>query len=144
MPWLAAELPPDIPAACVVQAAEHYQLPAVALVAVLRTEGGKVGTAYPRSHGTYFGPFQVSDKWLPLFAKWGWNAEHLQHSACANVFAGAYVLAYYKIRESSWHDAIARYNVGSLNTPERREAGYRYATKVLGHWASLYKKWGAQ
>lgn len=139
--WLSAELPPDIPPACVVQAAEHYSVPPELVVAVLRQEGGKVGVAYPRSHGTYFGPGQISDKWLPVFSKWGYTAQVLQDDACANVTATAYVLAYYKVRESNWPDAIARYNVGSLNTPPRLEAGSRYARKVIQHWRDIYYKW---
>lgn len=143
MDWLSLELPHDVPAACVVQAAEHYSVPKELLVSMLKVEGGKVGKVYPRSHGTYYGPSQVSDKWLPTFEKWGFDAAMLQHSPCANVAAGAYVLAYYKAREPDWPRAIARYNVGSLNTPARLDAGRRYATKVLSHWAHLYNKWGS-
>lgn len=139
--WLNAELPPDVPPACIEQASAHYQVPPELLVALLRQEGGKVGRVYPRSHGTYYGPYQISDKWLPHFARWGFDASTLQHNACANVFAGAYVLAYYKVREPSWANAIARYNVGSLNTPARLEAGTRYAKKVMAHWWNIYTKW---
>lgn len=144
MPWLAAELPPNIPAACVVQAAAQYALPEVALVAIWKQERGEVGKAYPRSSGTYYGPFQISDKWLPHFAKWGWTEALLRDNACANVVAGAYVLAYYRAREGgSWSRAIARYNVGSLNTPERLDAGFRYAEKVRAHWEEISRKWRA-
>lgn len=139
--WLSAELPPEIPPACVAQAASHYAIPAELLVAVVRQEGGKVGKVYPRSHGTYFGPYQISDKWLGTFAKWGYDANTLTHNACANAYAGAYVLAYYKAREPDWTRAIARYNVGSLDTPSRVEAGTRYARSVIGHWWSIYQKW---
>ncbi len=139
--WLSAELPPEIPPACVAQAASHYAIPAELLVAVVRQEGGKVGKAYPRSHGTYFGPYQISDKWLGTFAKWGYDANTLTHNACANAYAGAYVLAYYKAREPDWTRAIARYNVGSLDTPSRVEAGTRYARSVIRHWWSIYQKW---
>lgn len=141
--WLSAELPPEIPPACVVQAASHYSIPAELLVAIVRQEGGEVGKAYPRSHGTYFGPYQISDKWLSTFSKWGYDAKLLTNNACANVFAGAYVLAYYKAREPNWPRAIARYNVGSLDTAERMEAGTRYARKVIAHWWDIYKKWTA-
>lgn len=141
MIWLAAELPPELPATCIVQAAERYKVPVAALVSVAKQEGGKVGVSYPRSHGTYYGPFQISDKWLPHFQKWGLDAEQLQHNACANAAAGAYVLAYYKIRERSWYRAIARYNTGSLDTEARQEAGFRYADSVLRHWKNLYEKW---
>lgn len=144
MLWLASELPPDIPAACVQQAATHYSIPAELLVALLKVENGKVGKAYPRSHGTYFGPFQISDKWLPTLQKWGYDEHALQHNACANTAAGAYVLAYYRLRETNWPDAIARYNVGSLNTPARLEAGSRYANKVIGHWRDIYSRWSSK
>lgn len=141
MTWLAAELPPEVPPACVALAAQQYAIPPAALVAVARQERGENGRAYVRSTGTYFGPFQVSDKWLGHFARWGLSAATLQHNACANAIAGAYVLAYYRVREPNWYRAVARYNVGSLNTPQRREAGFRYADTVMRHWNDIYQKW---
>lgn len=141
MYWLAAELPPDIPPACVAQAAQHYAIPTAALVSVLRQEGGRVGKAYDRRSGRYFGPSQVSDKWVQSLSRWGFTPETLQYNACANVVAGAYVLAYYKAREPSWYQAIARYNTGSLTSPAQREAGYRYADAVMSHWQAIYRKW---
>ncbi len=142
MNWLSVELPPDMPAVCVAQAARQYSVPPELLVATLKVEGGEVGKVYPRSHGTYYGPYQISDKWLPEFERFGYTADVLQNNACANVVAGAYVLAYYKLRTPDWPHAIARYNVGALDTPERLDAGRRYAAKVLGHWGALYTKWG--
>jgi len=141
MSWLAAELPPSIPAACVERAASYYAVPTALLVAVLHQEGGEVGKAYPRSHGTYYGPSQISDKWLQRFQQWGYTAEQLQHNACANVTAGAYVLAYYRLREPTWENAIARYDVGSLDTPTRMNAGMRYASSVIRRWRDIYNKW---
>ena len=141
MSWISAELPPSIPSACVGRAADYYSVPPAALLAILRQEGGTVGRAYTKRSGTYFGPFQISDKWVLHFSKWGISAVALQNDACANVIAGAYVLAYYKAREPSWYRAIARYNVGSLDSPARRDAGFRYATSVMWHWQGLYSKW---
>lgn len=141
MVWLAAELPPDIPPACVERAAAHYSLPTALLVAIVQVENGKVGKAYPRKHGTYFGPFQISNKWLPRFEQWGYNSWQLTHNACANAAAGAYVLAYYKMREPTWQMAIARYNVGSMDKPERIDAGSRYAKKVISRWWGIYERW---
>lgn len=142
MIWVSAELPPDIPALCVVEAAAKYSLPLELLVSLLKQENGKVGVIYPRSHGTYFGPAQISDKWLNHFAKWDITGNMLQYDACVNVAAGAYILAYYKVREDKWENAIARYNVGSLNSPGQRDAGYRYVGKVMAHWQTLYQRWG--
>jgi hypothetical protein len=139
--WLSAELPPEIPPVCVERAASQYSLPPEVLVAIVRQEGGEVGKVYPRSHGTYFGPYQISNKWLPTFEKWGYSANVLTNNACANTYAAAYVLAYYRVREPNWSRAIARYNVGSLDTPARVDAGTRYARKVIGHWRNIYTKW---
>ncbi|GBG14395.1 transglycosylase [Novimethylophilus kurashikiensis] len=139
--WVSAELPPEIPTTCVMRAAQHYSVPVAALLSILKQEGGEVGKAYVRSTGTYFGPFQISDTWTGHFQKWGISSSKLQHDACANAVAGAYVLAYYKAREPDWYRAIARYNVGSLNTPQRRDAGFRYASKVMHHWWGIYEKW---
>ncbi|MEX3984219.1 lytic transglycosylase domain-containing protein [Paraburkholderia sp. EG287A] len=143
MYWLAAELPPSIPPACVERAASYYDVPLPLLVSVLHQEGGKVGKAYPRSTGTYYGPGQISNKWVPRFSQWGYTAQQLTDNPCANVTASAYVLAYYEIRERDWPRAIARYNVGSLDTPAQREAGNRYANSVLNRWWNLYNKWVA-
>lgn len=141
MTWIAAELPPEIPAACVQYAADYYSEPPALLVAILQVEGGKSGRAYVRSHGTYYGPGQISDKWLPKFESWGYTAAQLQHNPCANVMATAYVLSYYWHREKSWNRAVARYNVGSLVTPVQIDAGSRYATKVMTKWWAIYSKW---
>lgn len=138
--WIAAELP-DIPPACIAQAAEHYSIPTALLVAVGKVENGEVGRAYERSHGTYYSKWQISDKWLPVLAPWGYTASVLQNDACANANSAAYVLAYYRLREPNWTNAIARYNVGSLNTPGRVEAGTRYVEKVLRHWWRIYEQW---
>lgn len=117
-------------------------MPVELMVAVLKVEGGEVGKAYPRAHGTYFGPGQISDKWLPTFAKWNITASMLQHDACANIGATGYVLAYYKVREPDWLRATARFNTGSLSTDVQVQAGTRYAKKVLAQWESIYQKWG--
>lgn len=142
--WISAELPPEIPTACVVSSAQKYSIPVELLVSILKQEGGRVGAAYPRSTGTYFGPAQISDKWVPHFERRAISSHLLQHDACVNVEAGAYILAYYKLRESTWQNAIARYNVGSLSTPRQQEAGARYARKVLEHWGSIYQKWSGR
>lgn len=142
--WMAAELPPEIPTHCVEHASEHFGIAPELLVAIALTEGGKVGKKYERTHGTYFGPYQISDKWIPAIEKWGYTADELQHDACSNVYAGAYVLAYYQHRENNWVRAIGRYNVGSLNTSKRKEAAGRYVDKVLGHWDRIYSKWSTK
>jgi hypothetical protein len=143
MHWVSAELPPTIPEYCVERAASWYDVPLPLLVAVLGQEGGAVGRAYPRPTGTYFGPGQISDKWVPQLSHWGFTADSLRDSACQNVTASAYVLAYYELREHDWTRAVARYNVGSLDTPAQREAGTRYASKVMNRWWTLYNKWSS-
>lgn len=141
MYWLSVELPPEIPPACVAKAASHYAVPVELLVALGRQEGGEVGKAYTRSHGVYYARYQISNKWLPTFSRWGFDAAVLTYNPCANVYAAAYVLAYYKAREPNWPRAIARYNVGSLDTPKQVAAGNRYAQKVIAHWQNIYSKW---
>lgn len=142
--WLSAELPPEIPPACVAQAAAHYSVPVELLVAVGRQEGGEVGRVYYRSHGRYMSRYQISDKWLPTFSRWGYTESVLTNNPCANVYAASYILAYYKAREPNWPRAIARYNVGSLDTPKQVDAGNRYARKVIAHWQNIYAKWKGQ
>ena len=142
--WLSAELPPEIPPACVAQAAAHYSVPVELLVALGRQEAGEFGRVYHRSHGRYISRYQISDKWLPTFSRWGYTETVLTYNPCANVYAASYILAYYQAREQNWPRAIARYNVGSLETPKQVDAGNRYARKVIAHWQSIYAKWKGQ
>lgn len=141
MDWVAIEMPAEVPTHCVVQAAEHFSIPIEILVAVAKQENGKIGKKYKRSHGTYFSLYQISDKWLPALEPWGYTPSLLQHDACANVYAGAYVLAYYQHRENDWSRALGRYNVGSLNTEKRREAASRYVQKVDSHLQAMVSRW---
>lgn len=144
MNWLAAELPPDIPYTCVAYAAQLYSVPAPLVVSVLRVEAGKVGVAYVRKSGTYLGPGQISTEWVPHFKSSGWTEALIRDNACINVYATTYILAYYKAREADWSLAIARYNVGSLDTSYRIEAGTRYVAKVHKHWTEIFNRWNVR
>lgn len=142
MAWLAAELPPDMPPACIAKAAERHNVPEIALVSILKQERGKVGEVSVKDGRNYYGPFQISEIWLPRLIKWGITESKLLYDACSNAIAGAFVLSLYRSQENNWFDALARFNVGSLGTLGRRNAGYRYATKVSVHWGDIETRHG--
>lgn len=76
------------------QAANHYRLPPLLLVAIRQQEAGQVGMKNANTNGTYdYGVMQINSIWLPKLATFGYTEQTLQFSACANVYAGAWILA---------------------------------------------------
>lgn len=119
-------------AACLLSAANTYQVPAAVMIGIMHVEGGHVGQAVgPNTNGTYdLGPMQVNSRWLPELAKlWNVNQKtaHLwvRDNGCVNVYVAAWILKQ-KIRDTgSLYGGIAGYH---SMTPSR---GYAYANKVV-------------
>jgi len=89
------------------------------------------------------GLMQINSSWLPTLRQYGISESNL-FNACASTYIGAWIMAKnFKRYGYSW-EAIAAYNVGSLNTPERRRIGQRYARKVYENHAMLTRQFGAQ
>lgn len=136
-------LPPHTPpvvAVCIQLASERYQLPKLALYSIAAAEAGYPGLSKKNRNGTLdLGRMQINTSNLPELSKHGITAEMLRTDECANIQTGAWKLAkYLRKEEGDWYRAIARYNVGSLNTPGRQAAGHRYAAKVIGYWNALF------
>ena len=57
-------------AACLLMAANTYQVPPAVMIGIMQVEGGHVGQAVgPNSNGTYdLGPMQVNSRWMPELA----------------------------------------------------------------------------
>ncbi len=82
------------------------------------------------------GLMQINSTWLPTLRSYGVPRAALRN-ACASTYIGAWVLAdNFRRYGYSWQ-AIAAYNVGSLDTPRRRTIGYAYASKVYAAYQSL-------
>jgi len=85
-------------AACIAHVAAFYEEPVTALNALLRIEGGQVGTVSRNANGTAdLGPYQVNTSWVPVFAK-AWHRAPdetyylIRDHGCANALAAGSVL----------------------------------------------------
>jgi soluble lytic murein transglycosylase-like protein len=91
----------------------------------------------PNRNGTRdIGLMQINSTWLPTLRTYGIPSAALVN-ACASTYIGAWIMAKNFRRYGYSWQAIAAYNVGSLDTPERRAKGYAYARKVYAAYAQL-------
>jgi len=119
-------------AACILLAANTYQVPAAVVIGIMHVEGGRVGQeAGPNTNGTYdLGPMQVNTRWLPALQKtWNVNAatarSWVRDNECVNVHVAAWILRQ-KIEDAgSLWGGIAAYHSA---TPR---LGATYANKVV-------------
>lgn len=94
------------------------------------------------SNGTRdMGMMQINSIWLPELRRHGVSTDTL-FNACASTYIGAWILAKNIRRYGYTWEAIAAYNVGSLNTPRRQEIGRNYARKVYAAYDKLSRQNG--
>jgi hypothetical protein len=119
-------------AACLLMAANTYQVPPAVMIGIMHVEAGHVGQEVgPNNNGTYdLGPMQVNSLWLPALAR-HWNVDQktaktwVRDNGCVNVHVAAWILKQ-KITEAGYlYGGIARYHSA---TPAH---GQRYASKVI-------------
>ncbi len=120
------DLPPlPVPVACVRAAAGYYRLPPLALVGILGAEGGRPGQAVRNTDGSEdLGPMQINSRWLPRLARYGLTRKKLLGDSCANVWAGAWILALAVSRDGDIWIAIGHYHSG------RRGESRKYRLRV--------------
>lgn len=130
----SAALPPDLPAACVFQAAADYQLPPAVLYAIRKVEGGAVGQSNPNTNGTRdYGPMQINTVWIKRFHRnEGLSAEQVASEPCIAVRSAAYVLRFElnQVGQDFWR-GVGNYH---SRTPQYHLA-YRQKVQV---WALHY------
>lgn len=103
-------------AACLLMAAQTYQVPPAALIGIYHVEGGKVGQQVRNSNGSYdLGPMQINTIWLPELSKrWGVSPEHakkwLRDDPCTNVGVAAWILKGHLRETNNLARAIAHYH----------------------------------
>lgn len=131
-------LPPlPVPAACVRSAASHYRLPPLALVGILETEGGKPGQAVRNADASEdLGPMQINSRWLSRLSRYGLTRGRLLEDPCANVWAGAWILARAYARDGDIWTAIGHYH--SRNRVESRRYRRRVA-RAISRWIGAAK-----
>ena len=120
-------------AACLMLAAQTYNVPPAVMVGIMHVEGGKVGQSVgPNVNGTYdLGPMQINTMWLPKLAAY-WRVPHqtalqmVRDDPCVNVTVATWILRQRLNESGNLTLAIAHYH---SKTPR---FGYVYARKVIG------------
>lgn len=129
---------PTVLAACLLIAAQTYQVPPGVLLGIMQVEGGRIGQAVGNTNGSYdLGPMQVNTVWLPTLArKWNTNQSTamrwLRDDGCVNMAVSAWILRQRINYTGDLWSGIAGYH--SL-TPG---IGSRYASRV----ASAMRRYG--
>ena len=118
-------------AACVLMAANTYQVPPAVMIGIMNVEGGYIGQASPNQNGTYdLGPMQVNTIWLPELARlWHVNLptarQWVRDDGCVNVHVAAWILKQKMVESGGLYTGIAHYHSA---TPS---LGVPYAAKVV-------------
>jgi hypothetical protein len=119
-------------AACVLLAANTYNVPPAVMIGIMNVEGGHIGQEVgPNQNGTYdLGPMQVNTRWLPMLQK-TWNVSSstarswVRDNGCVNVHVAAWILRQKMEDTGSLWGGIAAYHSA---TPKH---GIPYANKVI-------------
>lgn len=119
-------------AACLLLAAETYELPPHVLLGIYQVEGGRVGQEVgPNQNGSFdLGPMQINTIWLnELSGQWGVSKatarQWVRDDPCTNVGVAAWILRRHLNESGSLSQAISNYH---SRTPG---VGKVYKTKVL-------------
>ncbi|MFY9288028.1 MAG: lytic transglycosylase domain-containing protein [Alphaproteobacteria bacterium] len=119
-------------AACLLMAANTYQVPPAIMIGIMEIEGGRVGQAVgPNFNGSYdLGPMQVNTLWVPKLAKiWKVNDKTaytwLKDDGCVNVHVSAWILQQKIKNTGSYYGGISHYHSATPGI------GSRYAAKVV-------------
>ena len=120
-------LPDHIPPQCVIDAANRYKVPELALLAIMRQEsGGKIGVIGQNKDGSHdYGPAQINDKaWGEHLQKnYGITLDAVLKNMCQAVMVEAYILrislnSCIKDGNSDIWCGVARYH---SPTPEKQQ-----------------------
>lgn len=91
------DVPPQIPVACLVEAARDYQLPTVLLLAQIKVESdGKCVVGHNKDGSKDYCLSQVNSRWwAPNLKAWyGVSLEALKSNPCQSVRAHAYIVRF--------------------------------------------------
>ncbi|MCK6418772.1 MAG: lytic transglycosylase domain-containing protein [Alphaproteobacteria bacterium] len=118
-------------AACMMLAAQTYDLPPAVLVGIYKAEGGQPGMEMKNKNGTYdLGPMQINTTWIPQLAeKWDVSRDTartwVRDDVCTNVGVAAWILRSHLEETGNITQAIAHYH---SRTPIH---GTKYKTRVI-------------
>ena len=120
---------------CINQAAVTYYVPAKTIIAVLMTEGGKVGMASPNKNGTYdYGPMQINSVWLAKIAPYGYTQQQVQYDPCVNVLVGTWILSREIAEGQDYWQGIGNYHSHTLTFNQHYQKQVRTRLNLLNHY----------
>ena len=138
IPWGDSQRP------CWDQAAAYHKVDPWLLYAIAKVESSfnaNAVNAGNRNGSIDTGLMQINSVHWPTLRRYGIEPSALKN-ACASTYIAAWVLASTQRRYGNSWEAIAAYNVGSVDTPERRRNGLIYARKVYAAYESLTRRHG--
>ncbi len=104
-------------AACLLLAAQTYEVPPAVLLGIYQVEGGQVGQEVgPNDNGSYdLGPMQINTLWMPeLAVNWGVSVskarQWVREDPCTNVGVAAWILRRHLNETKDLSYAIAHYH----------------------------------
>jgi len=120
-------------AACLMLAAQTYDVPPAVLLGIYEVERGAVGQAVgPNDNGTYdLGPMQINTLWIPdLAQRWKVNEKTalkwVRDDPCTNMGVAAWIFKTHMDETGSLSKSIAHYH---SRTPH---FGKAYKSRVIG------------
>lgn len=121
-------------AACIALAAQSFDVPPAALLAIHQVEGGTQGQAVENSNGTQdLGPMQINTIWVPALAKnWGVSEDTatrlVRDDVCVNARVAAMILREHWDETKDLDEALAQYH---SRTDRLGDAYYEKIFKAL-------------
>lgn len=126
---------------CLQKASSGFGIPVPVILAIAKTEGGRVGMESPNTNGSYdLGIMQVNDRvWVPVLARiMGGNEAYaraiLRDHGCANIMFGTWILRQEYDRSGDMATAIGWYH---SHTPVHMN---RYQEKIRESLVALMSK----
>jgi len=116
---------------CSIQAAQHYHIPALVMLAVVEQEGGKPGERVRNSNGTYdYGSMQMNTVFLDELKAYGIREKHVLAKGCYPFALAAWRLAGHLRndqgdlwqRAANYHSRTPYYNQIYRNRLQQRAA----------------------
>lgn len=104
---------------CLAEAANLQHLPITIILAVMKTEGGHVGSEVRNRDGSHdLGPMQINDRtWLPVLSNMHFDGDRamarqqVRDNGCYNVNVGAWIFKKYLVEANGdFATAIGYYN----------------------------------
>jgi soluble lytic murein transglycosylase-like protein len=134
-------LPDSVPAQCVVQAADRYDVPEILLVSIIKYEsGGRPDAVNHNTDGSLdigLGQFNTHS-WVPYLQKhYGISPSALMGSPCQAIMAQSFVLR--KIADTQCQGQVLWCAVGYYHSPTPR-LQRQYIAAIYGEYQKILRK----